>query len=200
MRPVCAFSPCMPRPRRPGPSRAWRLRGTAFSHLIPGHRCSSLPQRPAVGPHELGRVGVLPGMWAWRRMPGVCCTVRAGLVACPSDSLPPWGLLLGFGKGARLLSGFVNWKTGKKCGWEQVEPEGEAGSEEEGRGGQAALREDGEELLCPRCPHWGQGAAKCVQGGATQGLRRSCFVVWSFWVRGQHPPPAAHSPGGMGTC
>ena len=107
---------------------------------------------------------------------------------------------MGLGREPRLLSGFVNWKTGKKCGWEQVEPEGEAGSEEEGRGGQAALHEDGEELLCPRCPHWGQGAAKCVQGGATQGLRRSCFVVWSFWVRGQHPPPAAHSPGGMGTC
>lgn len=57
MRPVCAFSPCMPRPQRPGPSRAWRLWGRAFPHLIPAG-CSPLPQRPAVGPHKLGRVGV----------------------------------------------------------------------------------------------------------------------------------------------
>lgn len=62
---------------------------------------------------------------------------------------------MGLGREPRLLSGFVNWKTDKRCGWEQVEPEGEAGGEEEGRGGQAALREDGEELRCPRCPHWG---------------------------------------------
>lgn len=99
MRPVCAFSPCMPRPQRPGPSRAWRLWGRAFPNLIPAG-CSPLPQRPAVGPHKLGRVGVLPGMWAWRRMPGACWAVRAGLAAPPSDSLPPWGLPLGFGKGA----------------------------------------------------------------------------------------------------
>ena len=63
MRPVCAFSPCMPRPQRPGPSRAWGLWGRAFPHLIPG---------PDARPCPRGLLWGLTssGVWAWRRMPG----------------------------------------------------------------------------------------------------------------------------------
>ena len=148
MRPVCAFSPCMPRPQRPGPSRAWRLWGRAFPHLIPGRMLALAPEAcgGATQARACGRGGECPGR------AGRC---GLGWQLLPQTRYLPGAFRLGLGREPRLLSGFVNWKTDKRCGWEQVEPEGEAGSEEEGRGGQAALREDGEELRCPRCPHWG---------------------------------------------
>lgn len=64
---------------------------------------------------------------------------------------------MGLGREPRLLSVFLNWKTGKRCGWEQVDLEGEAGGEEEGRGGQAALREDRGGAVITSVPTLGVG-------------------------------------------
>lgn len=56
-----------------------------------------------------------------------------GCQLVPQTHYLPGAFHLSLGRKPWLLSGLVNWKTGKRCGWEQVEPEGEAGVRRRGR-------------------------------------------------------------------
>ena len=120
--------------------------------------------------------------------PGHAGPCGLGCQLVPQTHYLPGAFHLGLGRKPWLLSGFVNWETGKRCGWEQVEPEGEAGGEEEGKEVRQPCMRAGRSCDALSALGWGQGTA--------QEPRRSCYVSWSFWVRGQHHPPPPTTPEG----